>query len=81
MIRLFVKLLPTTLRARLLIYLIGECCRYGEIDSVNYSCKFMTLYWYNTLKNKKIEFSLSYSGGYEFRLTSRLGDNSSSLTA
>lgn len=36
MMRLFVRLLPTTLKDRLLIFLIVECCRSGSIETADY---------------------------------------------
>lgn len=47
MTRLFVRLLPTTLRDRLLISLIEECCKYGDAEYVYYFYKFMTLFLSN----------------------------------
>ena len=75
MMRLFVKLLPTTLRDRLLIYLIVECCKSGSIETADYLCRSMMLYLYNIPKQKKMRLFLEYKRNYEFLLHLTVEEN------
>lgn len=71
MIRLFVKLLPSTLRARLLIYLIEECSACGEIEPVSFSCRFMMPFSSSIEKIRRRRLSLLCWNRSNFQLDLR----------
>ena len=69
MTQLFVKLLPTTLKARLLIYLIEECYKSGVIETASFSCKSMMPFLFSTQKLKKTGSYHWSRSGYGVRFT------------